>query len=246
MASSTSIKSVLFDMDETLLIHARDFRELTADLFAQFEDRLGGIDYQRFAKTLWPKAVDMWFMMYDGVLPGAVARRYTITNTLRQLEADLELTEALMAAWDELFVTNTSLMPDADTVLAELRSAGIRLGIVTNGYSEVQHSKIRHHGLEPKVDFVLVSEDAGSHKPDRGIFEKALEHAGTAPHETVFVGDTPHTDIEGARAIGMIPVLIDPKGSHDENLPDHQTPHHRIKELSELLALVNNSIEKTA
>jgi putative hydrolase of the HAD superfamily len=242
MYQSTPIKSVLFDMDETLLSHARDFRALTADLFTQFQDRLNGVEYDRFAKTLWPKAVDMWFMMYDGVLPGAVARRYTITNTLRQLEADLELTGPMMKVWDELFVTNTSLMPGAESVLAELRGAGIRTGIVTNGYSEVQHGKIRYHGLEPQVDFVLVSEDAGSHKPHHGIFEQALEQAGTQPEQTVFVGDTPHTDIEGARAIGMIPVLIDPKDNHKDNLPDHQTPDLRIKELNELLALVNGSV----
>jgi putative hydrolase of the HAD superfamily len=148
----------------------------------------------------------------------------------------------MMTFWDELFVTNTSLMPDAESVLAELRGAGLRLGIVTNGYSEVQHRKISHHGLEPMVDFVIVSEDARSHKPDAGIFAHALEMARTAPHETIFVGDTPHTDIEGALAAGMIPVLIDPKGAHTEGLPDHQVPHHRIRELKELLALVNGAL----
>ncbi len=241
MALLTSIKSVLFDMDETLLSHGRDFRELTNDLFKEFENKLNGIEFTRFSKTLWPKAVDMWFMMYDGVLPGAIARQYTITNTLRQLEVDLDLAEPMMERWDELFVTNTSMMDDAESVLAELRAGGIRLGIVTNGYSEVQHRKIDHHGLEPMVDFVLVSEDAQSHKPDPGIFENALQRAGTAPENTMFVGDTPHTDIEGALATGMIPVLIDPKDAHTEGLPVHQEPHHRIRGLKELLTILNGS-----
>lgn len=241
METPVNIKSVLFDMDETLLSHARDFRELTADLFAAFEDRLNGVEYTRFSKTLWPKAVDMWFMMYDGVLPGSIARRYTITNTLRQLEVDLDLTEPMMNHWDELFVTNTTMMPDAESVLAELRNGGMRLGIVTNGYSEVQHRKISHHGLAPMVDFVLVSEDAQSHKPDPGIFHNALRLAETAPGETVFVGDTPHTDIEGARATGMIPILIDPKNTHAEGLPEHREPHHRIRALKELLPLLHGA-----
>lgn len=239
MSIPTEIKAVLFDMDETLLSHARNFRALTVDLYRPFEDRLPGIDYDKFAKTLWPKAVDMWHMMYDGVLPGSVARRYTVTNTLRQLEADLDLSKPMMELWDELFITNTSLMPDAESVLAELRGEGIRLGIVTNGYSDVQHRKIEHHRLGTMVDFVLVSEDAKSHKPDPGIFEQALTLAGTAADATMFVGDMPQTDIEGALAAGMIPVLIDPNDKHTNGLPQHREPRYRIRALQELLTLVN-------
>jgi len=241
MAIPTPIKAVLFDMDETLLSHARNFRELTVDLFGPFEDQLSDVPYEKFAKVLWPKAIDMWHMMYDGVLPGSIARRYTITNTLRHLEADLALAEPMMNLWDELFVTNTSMMPDAEAVLSQLRNDGIRLGIVTNGYSEVQHRKISHHQLELMVDFVLVSEDAKSHKPDPGIFQQALTLAGTDPGATMFVGDMPQTDIEGALATGMIPVLIDPKDTHSKGLPDHREPRYRIRALQELLKLLDTA-----
>jgi putative hydrolase of the HAD superfamily len=239
MSAGRSIQAVLFDMDETLLSHARDFRALTADLFTRFEDRLNGADFEKFSKALWPKAVDMWFLMYDGVLPGSVARQYTIVNTLRQLNCDLELAGDMMSYWDNLFIENTSLMDDAENVLRKLRDAGLRLGIVTNGYSEVQHNKIKRHGLEPMVDFVIVSEDAQSHKPDLQIYEHALERAGTAAEATIFVGDTPHTDIEGAINAGMISVLIDPEDKHTNGLPEHRVPQHRIKTLRELLPLVN-------
>jgi putative hydrolase of the HAD superfamily len=234
-----TIQAVLFDMDETLLIHDRNFRELTADLFTAFEQQLPDIEYEKFAKALWTKAVDMWHMMYDGVVPGTVARRYTILNTLRQLEADLDLTNPMMETWDELFVSNTRMMPDAESVLAEMRSKGLRLGIVTNGYSDVQHQKIKQHQLEPMVDFVLVSEDAKSHKPDPGIFEQALKRAGTPAAATMFVGDMPNTDIEGALATGMIPVLMDPKDTHADGLPKHREPHFRIRTLEELLPLLS-------
>jgi len=241
MPNSNTIQAVLFDMDETLLIHDRNFRELTVDLFTPFAGQLPGIEYEKFAKTLWPRAVDMWHMMHDGAIPGSVARQYTLLNTLRHLEADLDLATPMMDLWDELFVSNTRLMPDTESVLAELRSKGLRLGIVTNGYSDVQHRKIEHHQLEPMVDFVLVSEDAKSHKPDPGIFKQALKRAGTPADATMFVGDMPNTDIEGALATGMIPVLMDPKDTHKDGLPENRKPTYRIRALEELLPLLNGS-----
>lgn len=56
---------------------------------------------------------------------------------------------------------------------------------------------------------LLCSEEAQSCKPDSGIFQVALQRAGCAPDEAVFVGDTPQHDIAGAVAAGMRAVLIE-------------------------------------
>jgi HAD superfamily hydrolase (TIGR01662 family) len=225
-------------MDETLLRHDRDFRALVVDLHARFESGLNGAGVEKFGKAVWDKALDMWHMMFDGALPGSVARRYSIVNALRQLEADLDLADPMIAYWDELTVANTGMMPHAESILTRLREQGVRTGIVTNGYSEVQRLKINHHKLESMVDFVLVSEEARSHKPDVGIFNQAMKLADATPDSTAFIGDMPQTDIEGARAAGMHSILIDPKDSHMNGLPAHQQPTYRIRCLSELFPLL--------
>ena len=53
----------------------------------------------------------------------------------------------------------------------------------------------------------------GARKPDPAIFEPALELAGCGPEEALHVGDTPEEDVEGARAAGIRPLLIDRDGN---------------------------------
>ena len=54
---------------------------------------------------------------------------------------------------------------------------------------------------------------AGARKPDPAIFAAALELAGAPPDEALHVGDTPEEDVDGARAAGIRPLLIDREGT---------------------------------
>lgn len=202
--------AVLFDLDGTLIEHTRPVEELCCEVFACFADQLHPISCQQFWDTFWPKSDDMWHMMTDGVLNGDVAHRYSFVNTLRALGAKVELGSQLLECWEDRIVAATRPSPDAVVVLAQLRSAGLRLGIVTNGYARLQRRKAREHGLDSAVDFLLISEEAGAHKPEPTIFEMALAHAGVAPDQALFVGDTLDSDIVGARTAGLQAILYAP------------------------------------
>ena len=67
----------------------------------------------------------------------------------------------------------------------------------------------RQLGLEPYLDFVVTSEEVGSDKPEPPIFQAALERAGVNASEAVHVGDQYKIDVEGARGVGISPILID-------------------------------------
>ena len=66
------------------------------------------------------------------------------------------------------------------------------------------------------MDFVLISEEAGVHKPEKAIFDQALGKAETTAERSLFVGDTPSTDIDGARKAGLHAVLMDPRDKWSE------------------------------
>ena len=206
------IGAVLFDMDETLIDHVRTAVEVCHDSFEAFKDRLEGVDETAFMKTFWQKANDLWEMMFDGVISGDVARPYMFINTLRALKADTSIAHDMLEDFELRLVAATRLAEGAAEVLRTLRAAGIRLGVVTNGYTRMQSRKIDHHNLREMTDFVLVSEAVGFHKPHRGIFEEALARAGVEAGATIFVGDNLKADIAGAVGAGMHAVLIDPKG----------------------------------
>jgi putative hydrolase of the HAD superfamily len=100
--------------------------------------------------------------------------------------------------------------PDVQAALTALRRAGWRIGVVTNGPA-MQFEKVERAGLGPLVDAVCASEEAGSWKPDRGIFDEALRRLGTSADEAGAVwmtGDSAANDIGGARALGFSTVWV--------------------------------------
>jgi len=240
MSMKNGIRAVLFDMDETLLEHTCTFEELGHKVYAIFEDRLSPVTREEFWETFWEKTLDLWRMMFDGVLPGAVARRYGFVNTLRTLKADESLADEMLRATDGLILESTRLFHETPAVLRTLRSEGYTVGIVTNGYTELQRLKRDQHGLWTLVDFTLVSEEAGSHKPDTRIFEAAMRHANSTAAECLFVGDMLDTDIKGARDAGMRSVLVDIGGKWKDirTAPAGVEADWTIKRLEELLPLL--------
>ncbi|MDE6317717.1 MAG: YjjG family noncanonical pyrimidine nucleotidase, partial [Muribaculaceae bacterium] len=102
------------------------------------------------------------------------------------------------------------LVPGADRVLRHLKKRGYKIGILSNGFSGVQHQKLRSSGIEPLIDCVVLSDDVGVNKPDRRIYDHALQLSGATPRESVMIGDNPATDIAGAVNAGWNAVLFAP------------------------------------
>jgi len=123
--------------------------------------------------------------------------------------------------------------------LNQLRRRGFHLGVVSNIEESDLSSALDAHGLRPSFDFVLSSEAARSCKPDSGIFEQAVRTSGHPASETLFVGDTPAHDIDGAAAAGMRTALIRAEGeSAMRKIEGQYEPDHVIDELPELLRIL--------
>lgn len=133
------------------------------------------------------------------------------------------------------------LFPDSLTVLRRLRLLpgviGDRpLGIITNGPAEVQREKIALLQIRPLVDFVIISGEFGTSKPDPAIYHEALSRAGATPDETVFVGDSAEHDIAGAHAAGLRSVWINRHGMPWEGA--NHAPDRQVLHIGELPGLV--------
>lgn len=97
------------------------------------------------------------------------------------------------------------LFDDALDAVAAIRAAapGRRIGMITNGPAETQHTKIDLLHIRPLFDFILVSGEFGFAKPDVEIFERALELGGASPDSAAFIGDSPEHDMAGAHNAGI-------------------------------------------
>ncbi len=89
-----------------------------------------------------------------------------------------------------------------------LSRRGVKIGILTNGRSDLQRAVIQALGFNSLVSTVVVSEEVGFRKPQREIFEIALASIACNPEEAIMVGDDPVADIEGAQRAGIFPIAF--------------------------------------
>lgn len=117
-------------------------------------------------------------------------------------------TEALYACGDMY----TETVMGMREVIDFLHMTGtVRVGLITNGISDVQRRKLKTARLEGCFDPLIVSGDAGIGKPDPRIYRRALACAGVDPQRAMMVGDNPEADIMGALAMGMQAIYFSAK-----------------------------------
>lgn len=104
--------------------------------------------------------------------------------------------------------TRWTVFPDTAAALAELSTAGWRHVVVSNHVPELD-GLLRDLGLAGHFATVVNSSLIGWEKPNRRIFETALDLAGRL-ERVWMVGDNPVADIAGAQALGIPAILVDP------------------------------------
>ncbi len=96
-------------------------------------------------------------------------------------------------------------------VLAAWRAAGLRLVVVSN-WDVSLHEVLARTGLDAQLDGAVASAEVGAAKPDPRPLRRGLELAGVGAAEAWLVGDSPESDVAGALAAGVRPVLVDRAG----------------------------------
>lgn len=117
--------------------------------------------------------------------------------------------------------------PGTFEALERMKSAGLKLGVVSNADGRVE-ADARRFGLARYFDVIIDSEVVGVSKPDPRIFHIALERLEVAPEETLYTGDIYSIDMVGARAAGITGKLIDCLDRY------HWVEHARIRHIGEL------------
>jgi putative hydrolase of the HAD superfamily len=132
------------------------------------------------------------------------------------------------------------LTPGVEDCLRELRSGGLRLGIICDvgmTPSPVLRAHLERHGVLQLFDHWSFSDEVGHYKPSPVIFEDALSGlGGVDPARAVHVGDIRRTDVAGALAMGMTAVRY--TGISDDSTQTTPEAHHVVSEHSELVRLL--------
>jgi putative hydrolase of the HAD superfamily len=132
------------------------------------------------------------------------------------------------------------LYPHVREVLEVLREC-YPLALVTDAQSAYARGELHKVGLLDYFDPIIVSGDYGYRKPDRRLFQSALDGMGVAAENTLYVGNDMHRDIFGAREVGMKTVMFD----SDQGTKTYLDcmPDYTITDFRDLLRILGLELE---
>ncbi|WP_108251855.1 HAD family hydrolase [Planctomonas deserti] len=226
------VSAVAFDLDGTLLDH----RAASASAFTQLVRELGGTATPGLQQAWWD-AEDRHFeawrqgrISFDEqrrrrlreVLPlvesasasgGGLGDRGLHDGVLGGREMSDERLDRIFDVYRAAYESAWCVFPEVVAVLDAVRSAGMSVGLLTNGSERQQEEKLARTGIRDRFDVVCTSESVGLAKPDPGAFAALCSRLGVPPADVLFVGDDYRADILGARAAGLRTYFVDRSGA---------------------------------
>ena len=225
MFDCSKIKAVLWDLDDTLYSRVEAAK---ATFYGMFREHL----YLDRPDSFIEEAVEY---MMTKVKRNSMIHDDAFNALLEKYPSDKPYIRAnCVDYYYDHIVDFVNPYKEQEIIVKRLREMGIKTAIVTNIPNErtaSQWVKIRALGFDKTFDAIVVSGDLGIHKPDRRIFDYASELLGVKNSECLFVGDDPHSDVQGAINADMDVVFLDNFGD-GEGMFDN--PHvHYVRKIEE-------------
>ena len=132
------------------------------------------------------------------------------------------------------------------TIIEFCQKHEIMMGVITNGPSQHQWNKVKALKVMEFIreEYIFVSGDIGVAKPQIGIFQHVEKIMNLNPEETLFIGDTFHSDIVGAKEAGWKAIWLNRR--HAEHPLGNLKADYCIHDEAELYKLVLNFITNEA
>jgi 5'-nucleotidase len=217
---------ILFDADDTLFKFDSftGLKLMLASYGVVFSKR-DYVEYQKLNKSLWIK--------YQQDLISAEqlqSQRFAVWGN--KLNVDPHI---LNAAFLEIMAEICIPLDGAVNLLNALQDK-VKLGIITNGFTQLQQTRLERTGLAKHFEVLVISEQVGFAKQHPGIFDHAMTLMNHPPREQVLmVGDTLESDIVGGLNAGFHTCWLN---ANKHAVPKHVKPHYHVTSLVELEKLL--------
>ena len=226
MIARGGLRAVFLDMDDTLC----DTEALTPRRLEAVQELLDGeIDSALLDRVISEAAG--WDPLGD--------TEHGRVNRLQRMKDALKLDDdqlvRLRTRYNEVLYDNLKLIDGVSETLAWLRKR-VKLGLITNGPSELQRTKIARLGIGDSFDSITISGEIGFDKPDPELFHAALESLSIDPDTALYAGDRPEFDIKGSQTVGVTSVLIQKK--YDYPLPASPVAEFAIEDVTHIPRLI--------
>jgi len=226
------MQAIFFDLDHTLWDFETNSCETISVLLDKYQDYTGGlVQTELFFNKYTRINKEVWAAYRKDEISQADLRIHRFEKSF----AEIGIEKAnWMLAFSEDYTEECpqkgALFPGAMELVKTLHKR-TKLYIITNGFEDVQHRKLKYSGLAPYFEWVLTSESAGFKKPDPGIFHAAIRKSGLSHNRYLYVGDDYEADVKGASKAGMLPVFFNPDAKPN---PDGFMEIRRLGELEKI------------
>lgn len=226
-------KYVFIDLDDTIWDFHSNAELALMDIFELNDLSQYFSDFAEFFAHYVKRNAELWEMYAKK----EVTKEYLMTERfsypLLQVGVDdAELANAIGIEYLDRLPSQKTLMPNAIELLDYLQLK-YPLTIISNGFVEVQYKKMKSSNIEHYFNHVVLSEAANALKPDRKIFDYAMELNGATADECIMIGDNYLADIIGAQNAGIDQVYFNGK-----EVNEHKKATYKIKNLLELKAIL--------
>lgn len=218
---------ILFDADDTLF-HFDAYSGLKNMFHQEFaldftEEHF--LDYQKVNKQLWTD-------YQNGNVTAHQIKEQRFNHWAQKLDVSPHhLNSKFLLAMADI----CQPLAGAKSLLAKLHGK-VKMGIITNGFIDLQEIRLERTGFSKYFDALIISEQVGVAKPDIRIFQHTLDKIGNpSPHNVLMVGDNPDSDILGGIKIGFDTCWLN---MHAKEKPAHIEPKYTVSSLYELEQLL--------
>ena len=238
---------VWLDLDDTLIDFTINSR---AALRKTFE--AAGLERWFDNAESWTRCYEKYnYPLWDELARGEISTEYLRMERFRRPLAEGGADDATARAesvkldkvYLDLLAQETALVDGATDLLKSLRKAGVKIGILSNGFADVQYRKITNAGLADLIDLTVLSDDIGVPKPDIRLYEHSMEKSGdmNADHN-LMIGDNPETDISGALNAGWSAILLQPQHEDKKRktIPEGADSAETLKEVAGMLGIADS------
>ncbi len=224
-----NIKFIFFDLDNTLLDHTHAEKIALHQTFENDLKDFVPTDFDSFKLVYHEINTKLWSLYSQSKVSKDEVRLGRFRDSLKHFGVtDFDI-HKLWENYAHRYKGNWKSIDQSTEILHYLTDKKYRLGIISNGFTELQHDKIRKMGWTHFFESIILSEEIGVQKPDPKIFQSALLSVKLEPSEVIYIGDSYETDINGAKNSGWKSIYFNPNGLNSE---DSSVPS--IVELNEL------------
>lgn len=205
-------RHIFFDLDHTLWDFEANANETLRHLYQQHDmARFGVFTVEEFIRVYSDINHGLWRLYQSNKITQTQLRATRFPRTFVKLgmqEADAPA--GLSEEFTDILPLKAAVFPFTHEVLDYLKPK-YELHLITNGFRDMQYTKLKSSGLTDYFQEIVTSECCGHLKPDCRIFEHALERTGAAAAESLMVGDNLECDVLGARNSGIDQVYFNPE-----------------------------------